>query len=302
MSRRCVRKWIWVFGVAGCLNFALADRVCAVEPSLALAWKKFQEGEIDAAGRMFQSIGSKAPTGSEERWKALYGEANWRAFSEKDRDVGKAVELFRKVEDGVPPEDELAAWSAFEAAQLGFIETTYSERDYAMASKSFLETHRKYPESAAGDEAFVVGMNLARLASEPSWTEVIAECEEFLRKRPEGPWTSRVLLLMAEGFAKLGEFQKQRDCLARSLAVEGLRQGTLSRDNSTDIWNIAYLSEFEIGDFVTARKFYTRLIEEYPRDNRVFLARKAMERMEEIENAVKRGEQLPAVYRGAEFP
>ena len=54
-------------------------------------------------------------------------------------------------------------------------------------------------------------------------------------------------------------------------------------DNSFRYWNIATTAEFEVGDFDLARVYYTRLIEEYPQDIRVFGCQQALGRMDRVE-------------------
>ena len=54
-------------------------------------------------------------------------------------------------------------------------------------------------------------------------------------------------------------------------------------------WNIAYAAEFEAGNFAVAREYYRRLMNEYPQDVRIFGVRKALERMDAIEAALREG-------------
>ena len=60
-------------------------------------------------------------------------------------------------------------------------------------------------------------------------------------------------------------------------------------DRSTAYWDIGYAAEFEAGNFAVARKYYKHLIDEYPQDVRVFGVRKALERMDAIEAALREG-------------
>ncbi len=60
-------------------------------------------------------------------------------------------------------------------------------------------------------------------------------------------------------------------------------------DRSTAYWNIAYAAEFDAGNFALAREYYRRLMNEYPQDIRIFGVRRALERMEAIEAALREG-------------
>ena len=54
-------------------------------------------------------------------------------------------------------------------------------------------------------------------------------------------------------------------------------------------WNLATIAEFEVGDFDTARKYYRKLIEEYPTDIRLYGAKQALKRMDEVEAKIRGG-------------
>jgi len=53
-------------------------------------------------------------------------------------------------------------------------------------------------------------------------------------------------------------------------------------------WLIAVYAEFDAGDFKTAREYYRRLIDEYPTDNKVYMAKMALERLDEVEAQIRR--------------
>jgi hypothetical protein len=48
-------------------------------------------------------------------------------------------------------------------------------------------------------------------------------------------------------------------------------------------WTVATIAEFEVGDFDTARKYYRKLLAEYPHDQMVFGAKQALKRMDDLE-------------------
>jgi len=66
--------------------------------------------------------------------------------------------------------------------------------------------------------------------------------------------------------------------------------GTASVNTSFDAapgyWHLATTAEFNVGDFATARKYYRKLIDEYPSDQKVFPAQQALIRMDKVENSV----------------
>ena len=48
------------------------------------------------------------------------------------------------------------------------------------------------------------------------------------------------------------------------------------------------VAEFDVGDFGLARLYYRKLIEEYPKEQRVFLAKQELKRMDEMEIEIRR--------------
>ncbi len=69
----------------------------------------------------------------------------------------------------------------------------------------------------------------------------------------------------------------------RSFETAELDPTNPRQENSYAYWSIATIAEFEVGDFETAREFYRRLMDEYPRDPRRFGAEQALERMAQQE-------------------
>ena len=52
--------------------------------------------------------------------------------------------------------------------------------------------------------------------------------------------------------------------MIKALGAREVDPGNPIDDRSTAYWNIAYVAEFETGNFSLAREFYRRLIDEYP--------------------------------------
>jgi hypothetical protein len=82
--------------------------------------------------------------------------------------------------------------------------------------------------------------------------------------------------------------------MIRALELTGKLPAVYAEDFSAFYWEIAYISEYEMGDFELARKYFGKLVAEYPRDNRVFIAQKELRRMDRIEHALRQGKELPS--------
>lgn len=82
--------------------------------------------------------------------------------------------------------------------------------------------------------------------------------------------------------------QPDKALAARINSVEGeeLDPGS-PPDQALTFWQIATMAEFDCGNFEVARKYYKRLMEQYPNDMKIFAAKTALKRMDEMEAKVK---------------
>jgi hypothetical protein len=65
-------------------------------------------------------------------------------------------------------------------------------------------------------------------------------------------------------------------------------------DFSSAYWAIATRAEFREGDFEVARRYYGKLMAEYPTDMRAFGAGLALKRMDEVEARLRAGQPVPS--------
>ena len=161
------------------------------------------------------------------------------------------------------------------------------------------EVYKKYPDSLAGEEAFVYQIRLTLpTATADEARQKLGETEAFLDRHPNTPFRSSLYTLMAEGSHRLNEEEKRLDYMIKAIETREVDPRTPFFELSTAYWNIAYAAEFEAGNFALAREYYQRLINEFPRESRVFASRKALARMDTVEAAVREGRSLPPQYLG----
>ena len=197
------------------------------------------------------------------------------------------------------PANPLAAWCALDIVRAKHLAPADQERDYSKLAKEYGEVYKKYPDTPAGEEAFVYQVRLPLpTATADEARKKIAEIAAFLERHRNTPFRSPLYTLMSEAAHRSNEEEKRLDYMIKAIETREVDPRTPFFELSTAYWNIAYAAEFEAGNFAVAREYYQRLINEFPRESRVFASRKALARMDTVEAAVREGRSLPPQYLG----
>jgi tetratricopeptide (TPR) repeat protein len=261
-------------------------------------WKRYRLSEFSEALQIFGSVEASQPRGSEAYLQSLFGEASCWNHRRDGRDTAKAISYYQKV-IAQAPANPLAAWCALDIVRAKHLASADQERDYSKLADEYGDVYKKYPDSLAGQEAFVYQIRLTLpTASADKAREKLREIEAFLDRHRNTPFRSQLYTLMAEGCHRLNEEEKRLDFMIKAIETREVDPRTPFFELSTAYWNIAYAAEFEAGNFELAREYYHRLINEFPRESRVFASRKALARMDAVEAAVREGRSLPPQYLG----
>ena len=259
------------------------------EEEIREGWRLYRLSEFNSAVKIFQSVQASQPRGSEYRLHALYGEASCWNHRRDGRDIAKAVAGYQAVIEEAP-ENPLAAWCALDIVRTRHLAPADQEIDYESLIRDYADVYHRYPQSPAGEEAFLYGSSLSLPSADPEQARKLLEkVNEFLSSHPKTPYLSQFYGLIAECYRKLDEQDQRIQYLIKSLDARPVDPASPIDDRSTAYWNIAYAAEFEAGNFALAREYYRRLLDEYPQDVRVFGVRKALERMDAIEAALREG-------------
>jgi tetratricopeptide (TPR) repeat protein len=255
-------------------------------------WAQYRLSEFNSAVKIFQAVGASEPPGSHYHLQALYGEASCWNHRRDGRDTAKAVTLYQAVIDQAP-EDPLAAWCALDIVRTQHLAPADQPIDYANLIRNYADVYARYPQTRAGEEAFLYMSSLSvHLADAEKARGLLGQIEQFVLSHPATPFLSQFYGMMAECYHKSGDEGRRIEYLIKALEARPVDPASPLDDRSTAYWNIAYAAEFDAGNFPLAREYYQRLITEYPKDIRVFGARKALERMDAIEAALREGRPL----------
>jgi tetratricopeptide (TPR) repeat protein len=263
--------------------------VAPPERQIREAWAQYRLGEFNNAVEIFQSLQASQPNGSEYHLQALYGEASCWNHRRDRRDTQKAIAGYRAVIEKAP-QHPLAAWCALDIVRAKHLAPADQEIDYEKLIRDYAEVYRNYPNTLAGEEAFLYESSLPLpMADRQRAGMILARVTEFLAARPQTAFRSEFYSIIAECYRKMDDHDRRIDYMIRALNSREINPSNPLEDRSTAYWNIAYAAEFDAGNFRLAREYYKRLMKEYPQDVRIFGVRKALERMDAIEATVRQG-------------
>jgi tetratricopeptide (TPR) repeat protein len=268
------------------------EETATPEEQIREGWKLYRLSEFSQALETFQSVQASQPRRSEAYLQSLYGQASCWNHRRDGRDIAKARALYQAVIDQAQ-DDPLAAWSAFDIVRTQHLAPADQSIDYPQLIHAYADVYARYPQTPAGEEAFLHKSNLSvHLADAEKSRTLLGEIQKFIASHPATPFLSQLYEIMAECCHKLNEEDQRLDYLVKAVQAKPVDPTNPLDDRSTAYWRIAYAAEFDSGNFALAREYYQRLISEYPKDIRIFGARKALERMDAVEAALREGRPL----------
>ena len=224
------------------------------EEEIREGWRLYRLSEFNSAVKIFQSVQASQPRGSQYRLDALYGEASCWNHRRDGRDIAKAVAGYQAVVEEAP-ENPLAAWCALDIVRTRHLAPADQEIDYESLIRDYAEVYQRYPQSPAGEEAFLYGSSLSLPSADPEQARKLLEkINEFLSSHPKTPYLSQFYGLIAECYRKMDEQDQRIQYLIKSLDARPVDPASPIDDRSTAYWNIAYSAEFEAGNFAVARE------------------------------------------------
>jgi tetratricopeptide (TPR) repeat protein len=268
-------------------------REARMAPAAAIesGWNEYRLGEFDRAIARFEAARAATDPGSEEHLQALYGlAATWSLrLPVQDQDRALGEQLYRQILE-TNPQSPLAPWADLALARLKHLVPVGEDADYAILRPAYQAIMDKYPGHLAAREAFIYLMStkVATLESN-QLREAITQLRQFVSQTNDRTFFSPAYSLLAVSHTALGEQQERLDVEITSLDATEVDPENPYNEFAWQYWNIATIAEFELGNFEIARKYYRMLLDEYPRDRRVYGAKQALKRMDEVEAHIKAG-------------
>lgn len=249
-------------------------------------WRKFNIGEYGQALKLFQKASlSKDPEVSRN---GCYGQGMTYALSQAGADPDAALEIFEQIVKDHPRSD-VASWSLLAMARMKQLVAPDENPDYAELRKCYQRLIDGFPGSMAAEEGFLhqQATYLVSLSKDDA-RMVLRKLSDFIRDNPSSSFVTHAWELLAKCHETLEDPGAQLSALENSLSTQILDPDDPYTDNASLYWSIATLAEFGNGDFAKAREFYQRLGRDYPKDVRNFSAKLAIERMDRVEEAIRK--------------
>ena len=258
------------------------------EELIRTGWDAFRLGDFDQATRSFEEARLAAKPASDEYRSALFALATTWNLRRPGEDREKATILYQELISSAPDSD-LAAWSSLALARMQHLMPVGTEPDYGQVREAYHNVIQACPDHPAAEEATIYLYSTYVATMNPDdCRKVLVDLQRFVDTHPDSGFLSAAYGLMSECYKTLKEPEKEFQAKLQAFNTREVDVTNPFYDNSWRYWNIAASAEFEAGDFDTARKYYTLLIQEYPQDIRVFSAKQAIERMEHIEETMRK--------------
>ncbi len=294
-----MRRWIAMAVAAAALAFCAGcgarrgDGGGLAGERLTRGWERYRLGESSLALKDFEAAAQGTEPGSSNHLAALYAQATTWNLRRPDEDKALAERLYREV-IALAPTNDLAAWSWLALARMKAMPVGGGVPPLQQQVEAYQEVIDRFTFHPAGEEAFL-HQQAARLEQpdEARTRMVLAALETFLRSHPQSPWRSGAYGLVGHCCAVLGLKDRRLESVFEAWRTAELDPASppSTRDMSLFYWQVATLAEFETGDFALAREYYRKFITEYPREQRVFVAKQELKRMDELEAEIRRQEQ-----------
>jgi tetratricopeptide (TPR) repeat protein len=280
---------------SGCKPQASADPAEAIKAG----WDNYRMGEFNQAVKAFESAQAATQPGDPLYAQAVYALATtWNLRGNPDDDPARARQLYEKVLQEAPKSDE-AAWSLLAMARMKQLVPADQEPDYPAVRQAYQEVIDRFPEHLAAHEAFVHQQATWLTTLRPEDAQAVVDnVDKFVAAHPKSPFLNAVYSVQSCAYGILKQGEKHLQAELNALKYRELDPTNPNMDNALTYWVIASIAEFECGDFVTARKFYRRLVDEYPAEQRVYGARVALKRMDDLEAKMRKELGLPAAGGG----
>lgn len=269
---------------AGC-SASARHQVATPRDALEQGWTNYRLGEFKPAVDAFEAARQASPEGSEDQLQALYGLATtWNLrLPAQEQDKKLAESLYRRILE-LGPSSPLVPWTELALARMKHLVAVGEDPDYAAVRQAYGELIRKYPDHLVGREAFIYLMAVKISTIESNeMVSAIADLQRFVSRTNDRSFFKSAYSLLAVANKELGRQRERLDAEIASLENTELDPANPYNEFGWQYWNIATIAEFELGEFDTARAYYRRLLDEYPRDRRVYGVKVALKRMDDLE-------------------
>jgi tetratricopeptide (TPR) repeat protein len=266
---------------AGCL----VERVDNPAERLKAGWERFAQGDHSLALAEFDTVFKSLPPDSPLRAETLYGLATTWNMRRPQENPALAAQYYKMAIETAPGSD-WDAWSRLALVRMPLLApgAAVHPPDPAVMRQAYQEVIDRFPVHEAGEQAFLFQQAILLETADPGQARVaLSALEGFLQTHPKSPYVSAVWRLIGHACSLLDQPERVLEAVMQEWKTTEIDPLNPGQELAGLYWRVGTLAEFETGDFATARFYYRKMIEDYPTDMRVILAKQELTRMDELE-------------------
>jgi tetratricopeptide (TPR) repeat protein len=255
-------------------------------------WALITISDFDRAEAAFAHAEAASAPNSRELLLARYGLANAYQHRRPTPRYPEALKLYAEIAQQ-DKGGEIGAWSALAAARINHVSLYAVGREIpagaqtgtgALPSAQELETLRaqyqnvisSFPGTLAAEESAVcIGSLLIEQIDEQHVKAGVAFLREWIALNPRSSYLYNAWRALAAGCDLLKDYKAQLAALLKAADARIDKDA----ERSAEFYRIAKVADTLANDPDVARRFYQRLIDEFPTNHRVFLCKRALERL-----------------------
>lgn len=269
--------------LAGCRREAARDPA----QHLAAGWSWYCQGDFSLAEKEFGAALILVPTNCPLRQQVFHALATTWDLRRPGEDPARAEQCYREA-IALAPTNDLSAWCWLALARLKSQPQGGEPAFLKMRVEAYQQVIDRFPFHLAGEEAFLHQQSALLEKPDPGAARrVLTALGQFIADHPQSPWRSQAWRLVGHCCDVLGLREDRLAAALQEWKTQEVDPHNPLSDLSSTYWSIATIAEFDVGDFAGARECYRRLITEYPTDQKVFLARQELKRMDEVEAGMR---------------
>jgi tetratricopeptide (TPR) repeat protein len=252
--------------------------------ALESGWEQIRVSNFDAAAELLpQAAGSSDPELAAE---AHYALGHLWQFRVRNDDLDRAKREYQTVVDSYP-KTRAAPWAMLALARLADLPTNEDDREIDSARTQYQRIIQTYPDHMAADEAaYRFGHTYLEQIGQPeAQNKGIEFLLNYIRTNPDSFLAPAMLLDIGRVYVSRQQWDQAVEYFVRADATDqafaetyGTRTLSFNR-LSAMYFQIAQIAEFELKDIPLAIRWYRRIINELDRDNKIYWARKSLERL-----------------------
>jgi tetratricopeptide (TPR) repeat protein len=269
---------------------------------VADGWAYFRVGDYEHAVKAYDQALQTCGSDVAVHQNALYGLATVWNLQRPNFDHPLAEKLYNEAY-ALAPESDTAAWTLLALARMKHLVPPNEDKalddlekvhpDYPPIRAAYQKVIDKFPEHRAGQEAFLyLESTYVTTLDADEAKQAVKAIGDYLAKHPKSDFESALYLLKGSAHYTLAQFAEHLACEIKALETRPIDPSNPNQDYAQPYYEVACVAEFEVGDLATARKYYQKIIDEYPVDIRGAAARAGIRRIGRVEALARAGKPI----------